>query len=88
MHPVYKVSLEFYIWAGQGTWESIFHFTLGNNGGDGHRHPALWTDKQACNSEGCKLHVTASVSGNAGFTIFPIVDKDTWNSIEYGVVLL
>ena len=83
MHPVYKVSLEFYVWAAQGAWENIFHFTLGANTGDGHRQPALWILKEG---NRVKLHVTASVSGNAGFTIFPIVDKDTWIPIEYGVV--
>ena len=83
MYPVYKVSLELYIWAAQAAWENVFHFTLGGNTGDGHRQPALWI-----HSEGSrvKLHVTASVSGNPGFNIFPIVDKDTWISIEYGVV--
>ena len=83
MYPVYKVSLDFYIWAAQGSWENIFHFTLGANGGDGHRHPALWIKSEGSR---VKLHATASVSGDPNRTIFPIVDKDTWISIEYGVV--
>ena len=83
MYPTYKVSLEFYIWAAQGAWENIFHFTLGANTGDGHRHPALWILREG---NRVKLHVTATVSGDPDKTIFPIVDKDTWIPIEYGVV--
>ena len=85
MYPVYKVSLEFYVWAAQAAWENIFHFTLGANTGDGHRQPALWIHK---NGERVQLSVTAHVSGNVGFTLspYPVVDKDTWIPIEYGIV--
>jgi len=83
MHPVYKVSLELYIWAAQAAWENIFHFTLGGNTGDGHRQPALWIIK---NGDRVKLHISASVSGNPDKVLMPIVDKDTWIAIEYGVV--
>ena len=85
MHPVYKVSLELYVWAASATWENVFHFTLGADNGDGHRQPALWTQKSG---ERVKLLLTAHVSGNVGFypKPIPIVDKDTWIPIEYGVV--
>ena len=84
MHPVYKVSLELYVWAAQpGAWENIFHFTLGANSGEGHRQPALWTRNER---NRIKLYVSAFVSGDPDKTINPIIDKDTWISIEYGVV--
>ena len=75
--------MEFYVWQVSGAWENIFHFTLGGNTGDGHRHPALWTLNEGGR---VKLHVTASVSGNPGKTIFPVVDKDAWHFLEYGCV--
>ena len=83
MHPVYKVSLELYVWAAQGAWENIFHFTLGKDSGTGHRQPALWIMKDG---NRFKLYVSAYVSGKPDKVINPIVDKDTWISIEYGVV--
>ena len=85
MYPVYKVSLELYVWAAQAAWENVFHFTLGENTGDGHRQPALWIKKSR---ERVELLFTAHVSGNVGFypKPIPIVDKDTWIPIEYGLV--
>ena len=83
VHPVYKVSLEFYIWSAQATWENVFHFTLGTNTGTGHRHPTLFIIKEG---NRVKLHVTAYVNGDPNKTILPIVDKNTWISLEYGIV--
>ena len=83
MYPIYKVSLDFYVWAAQPAWENIFHFTLGADTGNGHRQPALWIHQEG---NRVKLHVTAHVSGDPNKTIFPIVDKNTWIPIEYGVV--
>ena len=83
IYPTWKVSLELYIWAAQASWENVFHFTLGGNTGDGHRQPALWIMKDGNRA---KLLLTASVSGNPGIHVFSIVDKDSWISIEYGVV--
>ena len=83
VHAVYKVTLEIYIWAAQPAWESIFHFTLDSNTGVGHRHPTLFMIQEG---NRVKLHMTAYVSGEPNKTIFPIVDKNTWISLEYGVV--
>ena len=84
MHPVYKVSLELYVWSAQtGAYDSVLQFTSGPNKGDGNRHPALWILQEG---NRVKLHATASVSGNPHKTIFPYINKDCWNSLEYGVV--
>ena len=84
VYPTWKVSLELYIWDAIGGWESIFHFTLGGaNEGPGHRHPALYMIKEG---NRVKLHITAYVNGDKNKTLLPIVDKDTWISLEYGIV--
>ena len=82
-YPTWKVSLEVYIWDAIGGWEDIFHFTLGGNTGVGHRHPALFMIKEG---NRVKLGITAYVNGNPNRTLLPIVDKDTWISLEYGIV--
>ena len=76
--------MELYIWDALGGWENIFHFTLGGDvTGPGHRHPALFMIKEG---NRIKLHITSYVNGNKNKTIYAIVDKDTWISLEYGIV--
>ena len=48
-----------------------------------HRHPTLFIIKEG---NRVKLHVTAYVNGDPNKTILPIVDKNTWISLEYGIV--
>lgn len=83
VYPTWKVYLEFYIWDAIGGWENIFHFTLGSdNTGAGHRHPALFMIKEGNH---VKLLISAFVNGNHNGK-YSIVDKDTWISLEYGIV--
>ena len=44
VHSVYKLSLEFYVWAASAGWENVFHITLGTDNLKwiGHRHPTLY----------------------------------------------
>ena len=87
-HPTYKISFEFFVLSAGTRWENIIHFTK-DNVNDGHtcnhRQIGLWTSDTGSNR--LQLYVSGCVNGAEKLLKpYPIVDMNTWNSIEFGQV--
>ena len=90
IHPVYMISLEYYVWAinGQSSygWDNIFHFTKADDA-DGsdctHRTAALFVKQNENDDRKITNHISACVNGKEK-VLNPIVTKDQWHSLEFG----
>ena len=88
IHPVFKVSLEFYVWtvSSDNEWDNIFHFTRDTED-DGHtcihRQIALWVKANPEDSRSLITHISACVNGEER-VLNPVVSKDALHELEYG----
>ena len=85
IHPTYKLSLEFYVWATSGApFDNLFHFTKETENGHSceHRQFALWISPIVDSSQ-VKTYISACVNGVLRI-LRPDIAKDRWNSLEYG----
>ena len=94
LHPIYNISFEFFVSSAGAKWENIIHFTK-DNVTDGHtcnhRQIGLWTEQpngtKPIGSNRLQLFVSGCVNGAEKVRKpYPIVDINTWNSIEFGQV--
>ena len=89
LHPIYKISFQFFISSAGAGWENIIHFTkdITHDGRTcNHRLIGLWT-MQSIDSNRLQLFVSGCVNGaEKVLQPYPIVDINTWNSIEFGQV--
>ena len=89
LRPTYNISFEFVVSSAGAKWENIIHFTK-DNVTDGHtcnhRQIGLWAE-QPIRSNRLQLYVSGCVNGaEKVLQSYPIVDINTWNSIEFGQV--
>ena len=88
IHPVYRISLEFYVWAFNdgNEWHNIFHYTTAADV-DGydciHRVAALWLQQNQQDSKKATTHIQACVNGDKK-VLKPVVTKDQWHALEFG----
>ena len=88
IHPVYKISIEFYVWAfsDESQWNNIFHFTKADDLNEldcTHRIAALWIEKNPEDSRKINANIQACVNGDRA-KVMSVVTKDQWHALEIG----
>ena len=88
IHPVYKLTLEFYVltYGGTDSWNNFFHFTRKSDKSSQsciENHFGLWVRFNDITTRYSTILVSACVNGKER-ELWPVVSKGAWHSLEYG----
>ena len=89
IHPVYKISIEFYVWASNSEgshWDNLFHFAKADDANTIdciHRSAGMWLQQNEGDSRKITTNIQTCV--NSAVKVFkPVVTKDQWHALEFG----